>query len=295
MSKKLDNFTTLYLQELVHQMLSGIIVVSAFVRMSLDELDAAEPSSTTQGGAATPELSNEQSLEEFLAAHLVPTTASTMATATATAAAMTSAATIKRGAVATGPASSAHAAAFAESRATDTTEEHKTHLYDANCRVCRGLIEAPSGRLRAGLLLKSAAAGSSSEPTPSASVSPSEASSTPQQPQQQQQQQPQTQQSAADAMKAHAEEVNRLFAERFLPKPLPPPPPTPTSGTPGPDDNGAGTGNGALGSSLFPRTGPGPQQIAWKGQVTMSDVAAYPSYAFSVSGQIRPGVRFIYI
>ena len=173
----------------------------------------------------------------------------------ATAAAMASATTIKRGAVATGPASSVHAAAFAESRATDTTDEHKTHLYDANCRVCRGLIEMPSGRLRAGLLLKSAVACSSSEPTPSASLSPSEASSTPQQHQQQQQQQPLTQQSAADAMKAHTE-VNRLFAERFLPKP----PPTPTSGTP--DDNGAGTGNGALGSSLFPRTGPGPQQIA---------------------------------
>ena len=272
-------------------MLSGIIVTSAFVRMSLDEMDAArdlnEPSSTNPGGVATPELSNEQSLEEFLAALLVPTTTSTTATTTATA----TATTIKRGPVPTGPASSAHAAAFVESRATDTTDEHKTHLYDANCRVCRGLIEAPSGRLRAGLLLKSAAAGSSGEPTPSASVSPSEASSTPQQPQQQPQQQ-QPQQSAADAMKAHAEEVNRLFAERFLPKPLPPPPPTPTSGTP--DDNGAGTGNGGPGSSLFPRAGPGPQQIAWKGQVTMSDVAAYPSYAFSVSGQIRPGVRFIY-
>ena len=104
------------------------------------------------------------------------------------------------------------------------------------------------GACARGLLLKQEV---KHEPTPSASVSPSEASPTPQQPQQQQQQQ--QQQSTADAMKAHAEEVNRLFAERFLPKPLPQPPPTPTSGTPD-DGTALATGGPALRSSR----GPGP-------------------------------------
>lgn len=272
------SITRVRLQALIHQVLSGTITAAAFLKMSFEE--AKEPSAANTSGAATSsESPNEQSLEDFLAAHLAPAPAS--ATVTTTTAQATTA-TSKRVPLPAVPASNANTAG--ENRASDTTDEHKTHLYDANCRICRGL-EAPSGRLRGSLLLKSAA--SSSEPTPSASVSPSEASSTPQQLQHQQQQQP----SAADA-KAHAEEVNRLFAERFMPKSLPQPPPTPTSGTPD-DTSGSGNGNGGPGSSLFPRPGPGPQpsqQIAWKGQVTMSDVAAYPSIALSVSGQIRPAV-----